>query len=122
MACFFDVKHAFDVVWHRKLLQKIKNLGYTGNFYLYVRNFLQRTMQVKIQNTLSKYHSIDCGVPQGTCLAPTLFNIMLADLPAYLEKNHKNKSPFPLQLSQFADDIAIWQAIKTNPPTTKLIR
>lgn len=70
-----------------------------------------------MKQTYSKIHKIDCGVPQGTCPAPLLFNVMMADLPQYLKTNVKTTARSPLQFSQYADDIAIWQSIKTKSPT-----
>lgn len=120
IACFFDVKRAFDVVWHRKLLGKIKNIGLSGNIYTYIIFFLQRTLQDKLRAALSKTYKTDCGVPQGTCLAPTLFNIMMSDLPHYLDSNLDKQAKLNYKLSQYADDIAIWQTAIVKCPDSKV--
>ena len=39
-ATFFDVKKAYDCVWHIRLLDKLKNVGITGMMFPYIKNFL----------------------------------------------------------------------------------
>ena len=74
--------------------------------YNFIASFLSnRSLQVKIGQSISQEHFLDMGVPQGSVIAPTLFNIMLHDI-----------STLQLDgaiLSQFADDIALWE---TNNP------
>ena len=33
LTCFFDISHAYDQVWHAKLLQKLDKIGISGNMY-----------------------------------------------------------------------------------------
>ena len=40
VATFFDIKRAFDTVWHAKLLDKMQALGITGRLYKFVQTFL----------------------------------------------------------------------------------
>ena len=40
------------------------------------------------------------GIPQGSIIAPILFNIIIHDLPKALSNN--------THVAQYADDIAIW--------------
>ena len=106
LATFFDVKRAFDTVWHSKLLDKLGKIGVSGRMYKFIASFLSnRSLQVKIGQSFSKEHFLDMGVPQGSVIAPTLFSIMLHDITT-LDLDGA-------VLSQFADDIALWE---TNKP------
>ena len=98
---FFDVKRAYDSVWHGKLLHKIQNIGISGHMFSFIESFiLNRSLQVKIGSHVSQSHEIDMGVPQGSVIAPILFNIMLHDIGTLdLKDSH---------LVQFADDLALW--------------
>ena len=40
LATFFDVKKAYDSVWHSRLFYKPKNIGITGVIFQYFKNFL----------------------------------------------------------------------------------
>ena len=98
---FFDVKRAYDSVWHAKLLLKLQDIGISGHMFKFIESFLlERSLHVKIGSFVSKTHNIDMGVPQGSVIAPFLFNIMLYDIGT-LKLNGSH-------LVQFADDIALW--------------
>ena len=116
-ATFFDIKGAYDTVWHGRLLQKIRKIGIEGRLYNFIHTFLQnRTLTVRVGQSVSKKHHIDMGVPQGSIVAPTLFNIMLHDIRKVTLKDK--------HISMYADDIATWTlAPKARSPNTpKVLR
>lgn len=93
---FLDVAQAFDRVWHDGLLFKL--LFLPSPLFLTLKSFLtNRTFVVRCVDELSNTHPIRAGVPQGSILAPTLYNLYTADLP---QSNYTN-------LATFADDTAI---------------
>ena len=107
LATFFDVKRAFDTVWHSKLLHKLGKIGISGRMYNFIASFLSnRSLKVKVGQSLSQEHFLDMGVPQGSVIAPTLFSIMLHDISTLELKE--------AILSQFADDIALWETNRPN--------
>ena len=80
-SCFFDVRRAYDTVWHGRLLRRIKEVGLSGQMYNFVKAFLfNRTFQVRWKGTLSNSPRLDMGVPQGSVIAPLLFSVMLYDI------------------------------------------
>ena len=112
LATFFDIKKAYDQVWHTKLLSKLKSIGLSGHFYQYIKNFLShRHIQVRVGNSYSTFRSLDMGLPQGSVIAPILFNILLHDLPNNLSKN--------VTLVQYADDICMWMNVSLKKKTPK---
>ena len=101
LATFFDVRKAYDQVWHKRLLYKLKSIGLCGNLYNYIKSFLtNRTMETKVGSCYSFPRNLEMGIPQGSVIAPLLFNILVQDLPKALSKN--------VVLVQYADDICIW--------------
>lgn len=80
-AAFLDISQAFDRVWHTGLLYKIKKF-LPHSYYLLLESYLtDRYFQVIQEGTCSSIYSIDAGVPQGSVLGPTLYQIYTADLP-----------------------------------------
>ena len=55
--------------------------------------------------------SVNMGIPQGSIIAPIVFNILLYDLPKCISKK--------LNLVQCADDIAIWINLSLRKRTPK---
>ena len=53
----------------------------------------------RVGKTYSSNKTIDMGIPQGSVIAPILFNIIIYDLPKVLSNN--------THVAQYADDIAI---------------
>ena len=101
---FLDISKAFDRVWHRGLLYKIKNFGIDGNFVKLIESFLSdRYQRVTINGQSSDWLPIKAGVPQGSILGPLLFLSYINDLPEGLHSNVK----------LFADDTAIFSSIDT---------
>ena len=48
---------------------------------------LNRSQQVSIDGSLSRHFSLDCGVPQGSCLGPLLFVINTSSLFKVIERH-----------------------------------
>eukprot|EP01064_Diplonema_japonicum_P038663 TRINITY_DN943_c0_g1_i12.p1 TRINITY_DN943_c0_g1~~TRINITY_DN943_c0_g1_i12.p1 ORF type:complete len:1328 (+),score=253.65 TRINITY_DN943_c0_g1_i12:2183-6166(+) len=97
----FDLKGAFDTVWHKGLNAKMRSNGYPQRITDWVAAFLdQRIAAVKVSGETGKHEHITGGVPQGTILAPTLFSIYMDDLSETFEKEG-------IDAVMYADDIAV---------------
>lgn len=101
---FLDIKQAFDKVWHKGLLYKLKE-KLPSQLYSVLKSYLcDRKFQVKYEDNLSEYHTIEAGVPQGSVLGPLLYLIYTADVPTREDT----------LMATFADDTAILAA-DSNP-------
>ena len=99
IAIFFDLSGAYDSIYHLGLLYKLSRRGVKGKLLRWVKDFLtERTFQVLLGGSLSSTRPITTGVPQGSVLSPTLFNVMLADLPS---------TPH-VHMAEYADDIVVF--------------
>lgn len=76
-----DVEKAYDSVWQEAILHKMVMTGFPMHLTRIVKAFLKnRSFQVTVNGTLSERRSIPYGVPQGSVLSPTLYNIFTADV------------------------------------------
>ena len=102
-AVFIDLQKAYDTIWREGAISELHKAGVTGQMFNYVLDFLKnRTFQVRIENSLSDTHTQEIGVPQGSVLSPTIFNLIINKVTKLQNKYIETA------LGQFADDIAMW--------------
>ena len=98
-AAFCDISKAFDRVWHRGLIAKLKHYGICGpllNWFIsYLTNRFQR---VVISGGVSGWLEILAGVHQGSILGPLLFIMFINDI---VKEIHSN-------IRLFADDTSLY--------------
>ena len=71
---FCDISKAFDRVWHKGLLFKLKQNGIEGDFLEWISNYLEERKQyVVLNSTNSEIKGVTGGVTQGSVLMPLLF-------------------------------------------------
>ena len=99
---FLDMSKAFDKVWHKGLIFKLKQNGISGNLLSTLTDFLTlRKQRVVLNSQLSSWSNIESGVPQGSILGPLLFLIYINDLSEGLTTNAK----------LFADDVSLFYVV-----------
>lgn len=96
-----DVQKAFDTVWHEGLKLKIcRDYDLPLNIQKLLCNFLNdRTIKIKHKNCFSPPFSPRAGVPQGSVLSPSLFNMYVNNIP---DPTHRESL-----VVQYADDITL---------------
>ena len=107
-AVFLDITRAYDMVYRPVLLFKLHKLGIRGHLASYLFHFLTdpRPFKLRFRSLYSDQHSFENGLPQGSCLSPMLFNVMINDI--------FDTIPSGISYSLFADDCAIWCSDKDS--------
>ena len=102
-AIFVDLQQAYDRVWRKGLLLKMRESGVHGKLYNWVKYFLvDRTIQTQVNNGISSKQVLEEGLPQGSPLSCTLFLLFINDLPDILQSENLF----------YADDLALWHTSK----------
>ena len=94
---FRDVSKAFDRVWHVGLKFKLQEARLHTCYSRILADFLtDRRARIRMGAFVGPAFPLECGVPQGACLSPSLYSFYIHDMPP------------PIELSDyycFADDI-----------------
>ena len=100
---FLDISKAFDKVWHKGLIFKLKSYGVDGSLLKLMENYLTgRQQRVVLNGQNYSWKNVLAGVPQGSVLGHLLFLIYINDLPNGIESICKI----------FADDTLLFSKVK----------
>ena len=78
VAVFFDLEKVYDTTWNYGILRDLHGLGVKGRLANVLESFLtERLIQERVGSTLSNTFGLSQGVPQGSILSTTLFNIKI---------------------------------------------
>ena len=106
-ALFLDFRKAFDLVDHGILLRKLAELRINKSFWLWLQSFLDgRTQQVKLNSFISSVSSCPAGVPQGSVISPTVFNVHINDIEDSIHKS------IEADAHKYADDCTLDESVK----------
>jgi hypothetical protein len=102
-----DIERAFDKVWITGLIAKLIKAKIPPHLIHVIHNYLQhRAFFVTLGNYHSKLRPIRAGVPQGSLLGPTLFNIYINDIPSITDDPN-------VAIAIYADDTNI--SVRSGP-------
>jgi hypothetical protein len=97
-AVFLDIEKAFHTTWHSGLLYKLRNLKFSNSLTKLIGSFLsQGKFRSSVEGEMSTPREMQAGVPQGSVLSQTLFNLYINDTP----QTHG------VHLALFADDTSL---------------
>ena len=99
---FLDVRKAFDSLDHNILLTKLQALGISGKMLNWFYSYLDRTQRVRHNGDVSSEAKFRCGIPQGSCLGPTLFIFYINDVFRHIDDN--------IHVMMFADDCVLYKS------------
>ena len=100
---FCDISKAFDRVWHRGLLFKLRRLGLSGSLLNWFTSYLDnRYQRVAVEGSLSDILRVKAGVPQGSILGPLLFLVYINDIVDEIGTN----------IRLFADDTSLYMIVE----------
>jgi hypothetical protein len=104
-AVYTDYSKAFDRVNHSTLLLKLDNLGICGDLFRWFSSYISNRRQaVVVGGHRSDWMGIPSGVPQGSILGPTLFNIYINDI---------NKCFTFSKFILYADDMKVYSRVQS---------
>ncbi|CAH4028965.1 unnamed protein product [Pieris brassicae] len=76
------MEKAFDQIWHAGLVCRLLDSDILRRVVTIIRSFLlNRRFHVSVEGAKLSCRPIAAGVPQGSCLSPSLYSIYTDDVP-----------------------------------------
>jgi Reverse transcriptase (RNA-dependent DNA polymerase) len=135
-AAFLDLSSAYDTVWRKGLLVKLYELIPCPVLIRLFNNMLSgRNIKVFLGRKESLFRQLHDGLPQGSVLAPLLFNVYTADIPVTVSRKfiyaddialavqdkdfHRTEVTLTEDLAVLKDYFRTWK-LKPNPAKTEV--
>ena len=101
------------MVWREGIIEQLSKMCVKGKLLEWIHNFLQdRSIQVRVGSAFSEPLVLENSTPQGSVISPLLFIIIMNAVP---------NSCKGVELSMYADDIALWTTgTSTRAMTTRM--
>ena len=78
---FLNISKAFEKVWHKGLIYKLKQIGVAGTLLNTLADFLKyRKQRVVLNGQNSTWVNVEAGVPEGSIFGPLLILIYIYKL------------------------------------------
>ena len=98
-AIFCDISKAFDGVWHKGLLFKLKSAGVSGLLLTWYSDYLtDRKQRVVLPGVIFSWTSVKAGVSKGSILGALLFLLYIDDIVVDIHSS----------IRLFADDTCLY--------------
>ena len=102
LCVFLDISKAFDKVWHKGLIFKLKENGILGKLLNLIKDFLKnRKQKIVLNGQCCSWSNVNAGVPQGCILGPLLLLMYISDLTNDLSSSAK----------LFVDDTSLFSVV-----------
>ena len=109
---FLDISKAFDQMWNKDLLSKLRSMGILGELYNLLGNSpSDRFQRVVLNGKTLPWRPVIAGVSQGSILGPLLFLVYINNLPNELKSSVK----------LFADDTSLLTIVKDKNKSAKTL-
>ena len=80
-AAFIDFRKAYDAINRNMLFKKLCEIGISGKIYnALISLYHDVKCCVKVNGLNTDWFKVSCGLKQGCCLSPLLFNLYINDL------------------------------------------
>ena len=113
---FFDYRKAFDSVPHRRLMDRLFQIGFHPSILAWICSYLSNRQQaVLVNGESSRPTVVRSGVPQGSVLGPLLFLLYINDVTKLvLSKTSR--------LVLYADDMLLYKPISSQSSYVEIQR
>ena len=95
------MEKAYDSTWRFGIIKELHKKGLRGNMMRFINSFLsERSIKVRVGNSISSAFRQEEGVPQGSVLSVTCFAVPI--------NNILEAIPAPVKGSLYVDDFALY--------------
>ena len=81
VACFIDVRKAYDRVWRDGLWKALWQKGVRGRMWRVLKEYYEKVQSaVRLDGGNTEWFDVDVGVRQGCVISPMLFDVFVDQL------------------------------------------